>query len=65
MTLNFCSCQTECTDGMYGPNCQMPCGNCANSAVCDKINGSCPDGCMAGYQEPLCVEGKYFVILPS
>lgn len=26
------------------------CGHCLSSVTCNSINGSCPDGCMSGWQ---------------
>uniref|UniRef100_A0A8W8NY65 Uncharacterized protein n=1 Tax=Magallana gigas TaxID=29159 RepID=A0A8W8NY65_MAGGI len=32
----------------------MKCGECRGKSPCNKINGSCPDGCSAGYIGSLC-----------
>ena len=47
----------ECVDGRYGPTCDEDCGHCYSNAVCDKSNGSCPNGCSAGYKWTTCTEG--------
>lgn len=53
----FC---TECKNGYYQANettCKI-CGNCLNSAPCDKRNGSCfpAGGCALGFQLPYCLD---------
>ena len=47
-----------CDAGEYGENCAAVCGNCKAGTVCDAVSGACPDGCLDGYWEPLCVESK-------
>ena len=48
-----------CDAGEYGENCAAVCGNCKAGTVCDAVSGACPDGCLDGYWEPLCVESKF------
>ena len=48
----------ECSDGTYGKKCQDMCGYCADLDVCHHTNGSCPNGCEAGYQGILCKARK-------
>ena len=48
----------ECSDGTYGKKCQDMCGYCADLDVCLHTNGSCPNGCEAGYQGILCKKRK-------
>lgn len=50
----------ECSQGNYGINCLQKCGECRGKSPCNKINGSCPDGCSAGYIGSLCSEREYF-----
>lgn len=50
----------ECSPGNYGINCLQKCGECRGKSPCNKINGSCPDGCSAGYIGSLCSEREYF-----
>lgn len=54
----------ECKDGFYGQNCSTACGNCANSAVCNKDNGTCPTGCQENWEKPLC-DGKNEVLFQT
>ena len=44
----------ECSNGTYGKECQDMCGYCADLDVCHHTNGTCPNGCEAGYQGRLC-----------
>ena len=48
----------ECSDGTYGKECQNICGYCADLDVCHHTNGSCPNGCEAGYKGRLCKARK-------
>lgn len=45
---------TDCVDGFYNKSCSIKCGTCKAKAVCDKNNGSCPDGCDGSVHPPLC-----------
>uniref|UniRef100_K1QJT4 Scavenger receptor class F member 2 n=1 Tax=Magallana gigas TaxID=29159 RepID=K1QJT4_MAGGI len=54
---NLCEVEVyECSPGNYGINCLQKCGECRGKSPCNKINGSCPDGCSAGYIGSLCSE---------
>nr|XP_022310810.1 secretory phospholipase A2 receptor-like isoform X2 [Crassostrea virginica] len=53
-TLPFVCKKIKCSDGSYGKECQDTCGYCADQDVCHHTNGSCPNGCEAGYQGILC-----------
>lgn len=44
---------------MYGVNCVEKCGNCKNNETCDIVNGTCPNGCAAGYNGTVCKDGKF------
>ncbi|XP_062600827.1 multiple epidermal growth factor-like domains protein 10 [Saccostrea cucullata] len=44
----------ECNDGRYGQDCELRCGACLGNKTCHHINGSCPEGCDAGYRGDLC-----------
>lgn len=48
----------DCQMGMYGVNCVERCGNCKNNETCDIVNGTCPNGCAAGYNGTVCKDGK-------
>ena len=45
-----------CDEEHYGQNCNETCGKCVD--VCYKDNGTCPNGCEAGYEGSLCKDGK-------
>ena len=52
---------TDCQPGYYGNKCQQPCsGHCLNNLVCKHIEGTCGDGCEAGYMDKLCNTCKTF-----
>lgn len=46
----------ECENG-YGLGCRETCGDCLDSKQCDHINGSCENGCEAGFKGDRCKEG--------
>ena len=48
---------TECDEGFYGTYCNQTCGNCFQT-TCDKTTGRCPDGCDAGWNGNLCIDGE-------
>lgn len=53
MPTDFCS--TECNEGKFGLNCNLPCGHCLNNVVeCHYIDGTCLNGCDSGYQGSNC-----------
>lgn len=47
----------ECNDRKYGDGCQRKCGLCLNMTQCDHVNGTCSQGCEAGYQGQMCEQG--------
>ena len=47
-----------CQNGRYGPGCDEKCGNCYNTATCNKTTGYCPGKCMLGYQGKRCKRGE-------
>ena len=47
-----------CEDGFYNTNCDAMCGQCSNDAPCNKLNGTCTEGCRPNFKNPLC-QGKY------
>lgn len=55
----FNTTNTECSPGSYGANCLQKCGQCRGNSTCNMFDGSCPDGCSAGYIGSLCSESKY------
>ncbi|XP_046574038.1 scavenger receptor class F member 1-like [Haliotis rubra] len=53
-----------CSDGRYGQHCQSECGHCKGNLPCNKISGTCDQGCQPGFQEAFCkgcVDGMYGV----
>ncbi|XP_046556654.1 uncharacterized protein LOC124265854 [Haliotis rubra] len=53
-----------CSDGRYGQHCQFECGHCKGNLPCNKISGTCDQGCQPGFQEAFCkacVDGMYGV----
>ncbi|XP_046551925.1 multiple epidermal growth factor-like domains protein 11 isoform X2 [Haliotis rubra] len=53
---------TACSDGRHGHHCQTECGQCKGNLPCNKINGTCDQGCQTEFQEPFCkdcVDGMY------
>lgn len=44
----------SCDIGYYGDECNSKCGYCFNNVSCMAVNGSCPEGCAAGYFTDLC-----------
>lgn len=57
----LCTCHFSlvCDGGMYGDNCNVPCGSCYESKQCHHINGMCLNGCTRGYQGLLCTTGEF------
>ncbi|XP_041379441.1 multiple epidermal growth factor-like domains protein 10 [Gigantopelta aegis] len=45
------TCKIECSNGTHGKNCEQTCNNCKESN-CDRFNGACFDGCIAGFANP-------------
>ena len=43
-----------CEKGTYGQNCDEKCGNCVDLDDCNRINGTCLNGCSPGYFGALC-----------
>lgn len=55
MHTHFCS--TECNEGKFGLNCNLPCGHCLDNVDCHYIDGTCLNGCDSGYQGSNCKQG--------
>ena len=49
---------TECETGTYGRKCGNICGHCLNQTDCFHENGTCLNGCSAGYLGNLCKKGN-------
>ena len=50
-----------CRTGTYGKNCNDTCGHCLNPGECYHVNGTCVEGCEAGYQGNLCETSPYSI----
>lgn len=49
----------ECDKGSYGIECNEICGQCRDVNECSNINGTCFNGCGAGFNGDLCKTRKY------
>lgn len=49
-----------CSIGKYGINCSQTCGHCFNNPACHHENGTCTQGCAAGYQTHKCNTSKWY-----
>ena len=47
----------ECTNNTYGQDCLYACGSCTQLEQCDVLNGSCSNGCDAGFMGDKCITG--------
>lgn len=52
---------TVCDNNMFGQGCANRCGHCRNAMHCSHVNGSCLNGCDAGYKGNYCKEGIYLM----
>ena len=50
--------ETDCDNGTFGKDCKQACGKCLREEQCDHVNGTCLNGCDAGYQGLECAEGN-------
>lgn len=48
----------ECVPPSFGPDCLHIC-NCLGNDTCDRVNGTCPGGCAAGWHGASCNLGTY------
>ena len=55
LCINTFHSSTECSEGYYGSNCQLPC-QCQNDADCNQTTGECY--CTPGWMGVLCDEGN-------
>ena len=53
---------TECESGRYGQNCGTRCGHCKNGSSCDRLIGTCPDGCDPGWTGLLCMQRMFYAL---
>lgn len=53
---------SDCIDGFYKENCSSECGKCADGKACNKIDGSCENGCSFNFLPPFC-HGIFFINL--
>lgn len=58
-----CICKTfffkDCDKGMYGHECNETCGHCDDVDRCSPINGTCLNGCDAGYLGDFCNASEF------
>lgn len=51
----------DCAPGYFGYGCKNICeGHCLNNAACNRIDGTCIDGCQDGFKGTFCNECKIF-----
>lgn len=48
---------TACQNNTYGTECSEFCGHCLNEQQCNHVNGTCHNGCEAGYHSDSCTRG--------
>ena len=49
----------DCFPGYFGNECEQKCsGHCLKNKTCDRIDGTCSDGCEDGYIGKLCNDCK-------
>ena len=51
----------ECESGYFGRDCTSTCGHCLNESQCHRGNGSCLNGCSAGYIGSFCKESTFLL----
>ena len=56
---DFHSIYVECDNNTFGVNCTGVCENCLGKEQCHYINGSCLNGCDAGFNGLKCDQGNY------
>lgn len=52
----------ECGGSTYGTECNELCGHCVNNETCYHVNGSCANGCAAGWENDVCKKSKLLLI---
>lgn len=52
----------ECGGSTYGTECNELCGHCVNNETCYHVNGSCANGCAAGWENDVCKKSKHLLI---
>lgn len=63
-TVIFLFTTLECKVGFYGYKCYNRCGHCSDNLMCHHVNGSCPNGCQAGWNGKTCMESmKYSLVV--
>lgn len=48
-----------CPKGTFGQNCLKTCGNCLHNTTCNHENGTCPNGCDAGFKGQYCSTRRF------
>ena len=54
---------SECEELTYGLDCNQTCGNCSKEEQCNRVNGSCLNGCDLGVYGDKCDRGKLIILL--
>ena len=49
-----------CCNNMYDLHCMLTCGNCSNGQQCHHVTGTCPKGCIQGYDGDKCDTSNSF-----
>lgn len=52
----------ECETSKYGKDCKSSCGHCVNDETCNHVNGSCANGCAAGWENDICDKSKLMFV---
>lgn len=60
--LCFSYISVECGGSTYGTECNKSCGHCVNNETCYHVNGSCANGCAAGWENDVCKKSKHLLI---
>lgn len=58
----FFKISVECGGSTYGTDCNESCGHCVNNETCYHVNGSCANGCAAGWENDVCKKSKHLLI---
>ncbi|RUS69657.1 hypothetical protein EGW08_022584, partial [Elysia chlorotica] len=48
-------CNQDCSFGKYGLGCNHFCSEYCHKGICNKVDGSCTQGCVANWKPPFCL----------